>query len=261
MIFGYVVSGQLIHIRGEWAFNHAILCSAPMSEAEAHERFYAIDKALFEQPEKIYGRCNAYSRDVSRHRECKERFSLAILHSCRHIYHEVKDVLYFSNTFSFRNPSALPTFLGPLLKSSANPCFTIRSLHLEIQFCGEGDLDSWNKAIENIPIHLPNVQRLYINLDLGFTDPDDFVITYDASVPLKSCLLRGLYQLRMLPLKEVVVIIANEDWAFGQRGEEWFSSLEDELRWTMGQKQEYATEIREVLLRSRDLEVNRVSRK
>ena len=232
-----------------------------MSETEAQERFYAIDPALCEQPEKNCGLSARYSRDASRHQDCKERFSLAILHTCRQIYHEVKDVLYFSNMFSFRIPSALPTFMGSLLKSSANPCFAIRSLRLDIQLCVEDDFDEWNKTIQNIPIRLPNVQRLYINLDMDITDPDDFGTSYDASVPLKSCLLWGLYQLRVLPLKEVVVIVADEDWARGQRGEEWFGSLENELRSTMGQKQAYATEIREELLKGRELRVNRVCRK
>lgn len=258
MIFGYIVSGQLIHIRGNCFVTRATLCSAPISEVEAQERFYAMRIALFEQPDKTYGWFNENSRDGSRHKECKETFSVAILHTCRHIYHEVKDVLYFSNTFSFRDPSALPTFMGSLLKSSVNPCFTIRSLHLDIQLCGESDLDAWNKAIPTIPIRLPNVQRLYINLDLDLIDPDSFAVSYDASIPLTSCLFGGLYQLRVLPLKEVVVVIADEDWALAKRGEEWFISLGDELRWNMGQKQECATEIREELLRSREQKVDRV---
>lgn len=253
--------GHLIHVYGNKSLKDTTLCCAPVSEAQAQESFYAIDAALFEQSDKNYGWFARYSRDGSRHHECLERFSLAILHTCRQIYHEVKDVLYFSNTFSFRNSSALPTFMGSLLKSSANPYLAIRSLHLNIQICGEEDLDEWNKAIQNVPIHLPNVQRLYINLDLDIADPEEFAICYSPTVPLKYCLLGALYQLRILPLKEIVVIVADEDWAATQRGEEWFSSLEDEYRWTIGQKQEYATEIREVLFRSRELKMNRVCRK
>lgn len=70
-----------------------------------------------------------------------------------------------------------------------------------------------------------------------------------------------LYQLLVLPLKEVVVNVADEDWAVTKRGEEWFSTLEDEYRWTMGQKQEYATELREVLLRTKQLKVLHMCRK
>lgn len=253
MVFGCVVSGQLIHICYNKYADYPTLCSAPVSEAQAQEHFYAMDTALFEQPDKNYGCFGRYSRDGSRHHDCEKRFRLTILRTCRQIHHEVKDVLYFSNTFSFRDASALPKFTGSLLKSSANPCSAIRSLHLEIQIRGEKDLDEWNKAIQSIPIRLPNVQRLYINLDLDIANPDDFSVSYDASVPLKSCLL-GLYQLRVLPLKEVVVIVADEDWAITireTRGEAYFSRLEDANRWTMGQKQAYATEIREVLLRTR----------
>ena len=56
-------------------------------------------------------------------------------------------------------------------------------------------------------------------------------------------------------------IVADEDWEFTQRWQAWFSTLEKEYRWTMGQKQEYATESREVLLRNKDLKVNHVCRK
>ena len=209
MVFAYVISGQLIHVNKLWM--DTTLCSAPVSEVQAQENFHAIDAALFEQPDKEYGWFSRYSRDGSRHHECEEKFSLAILRTCRQIYHEVKDVLYFSNTFSFRDPSALPMFVGSLLKSSTNPCFVIRSLRLDIQIRVEQDLDEWNKVIRNIPIRLPNVQRLYINLDLDIADPEHFSVSYDASVPLKSCLLGELYQLRVLPLKEVVVIVADED--------------------------------------------------
>lgn len=250
MIFGCIVSGQLIHFCWNRPWDYPILCSAPVSEAQAQERFYAMETALFEQPDKYYGWPGRYSRNGSRHHGCWENFNLAILRTCRQIYHEVKDVLYFSNTFSFRDAYALPKFIGSLLKSSTNPCSAIRSLHLEIRIRREEDIDEWNKVIQNIPIRLPNVQRLYINLDLHFDDPEVFSVSYDASVPLKSCLL-GLYKLRVLPLKEVVVIVADKDWAGTFRGQAWFGSLEDEFRWTMGQKQAYATEVREALLRSR----------
>lgn len=148
-----------------------------------------------------------------------------------------------------------------LLKSSANPCFAIRSLHLEVKLCVDDDHDEWNKAIRNIPIYLPNVQRLYINVDLDIAVPDNLVLRYSAIMRSTFRLFGELYQLRVLPLKEVVVIVADEDWAFTQRRQAWFSTLEKEYRWTMGQKQEYATELREVLLRNKDLKVNHVCRK
>ena len=65
MIFGYVVGSQLIHICGDRSPNDSILCSAPISETQAQERFDAIDPDLFEQPDKSHGWSNRFSRDRS----------------------------------------------------------------------------------------------------------------------------------------------------------------------------------------------------
>lgn len=159
-IFGYVISDHLVHIYGSKQCNDTTLCSATTSEKQAQQNFYAMDPELFEQPDKTHGWFGRFSRDGSRHHHCREIFGLAILHSCRQIYHEVKDVIYFSNTFSFRKPSALPVFMGSLLKSLANPRFAVRSLHLDIQICECSDCSEWNKAIRNIPTRLPNLKRL-----------------------------------------------------------------------------------------------------
>lgn len=261
MIFGHILSGQLFHIYGDGRSDDTSLCSTPISETEAQEHFYATDPESYEQPDKTHGWLGRFSRDGSRHHGCQARFSLAILHACRQIYHEVKDVLYSSNTFSFRNPRAMPIFTSSLLRSSANSCFAIRSLRLDIQLRTDGDHKQWNKAIRNIPIDLPNVQSLCINLDLDFSDQYITFIQYSADVRPRFRLFGELYQLRVLPLKEVVVIVADEDWAVAEREEEWWSVLEVELRWTMGQKQEYATELREVLLGSKKLKVHHGCRK
>ena len=240
-------------------------CSARISETQAEQDFHAADPELFELPDKTHGWFGRFSQVGSRHHDCQEKFSLAILNTCRQIYHEVKDVVYFANTFSFRHPRALPVFMSSLLKSSTNPRFAIRSLHLDIQLRKGSDHDEWNKAIRNIPTHLPNVQRLYINLDLDLdsdiADPDYLIIRYSAIMRSGYRFVGELYQLLVLPLKEVVVNVADEDWAVTKRGEEWFSTLEDEYRWTMGQKQEYATELREVLLRTKQLKVLHMCRK
>ena len=261
MIFGYVIGGQLIHIYGYKRSEVTTRCCALISENEAQEHFYATDPELFEQPDKTHGWSGRFSRDSSRHYDCQEKFSLSILRVCRQIYHEVKDVLYFANTFSFRNPTALQNFTSQLLKSSANPLFTIRSLHLDIQLCDLDDHLAWNNAIRNIPIYLPNVRSLYINLDMDIDDLDHLMVDYDVLMCLPVRYIWELYQLRVLPLKEVVVIVADEDWAIAESGQEWFSTLEDECRWTMGQKQGYATEIREVLLRRKKLKLHPKCRK
>lgn len=252
-----MIGGQLIHVYGNKPVDVSkrsrltTRCSARISETQAEQDFHAADPELFELPDKTHGWFGRFSQVGSRHHDCQEKFSLAILNTCRQIYHEVKDVVYFANTFSFRHPRALPVFMSSLLKSSANPRFAIRSLHLDIQLREESDHDEWNKAIRIIPKHLPNVQRLYINLDLDIADLDYLIIHYSAIMRSTFRLLGELYQLRVLPLKVVVVNVADEDWAVTERGEEWFSNLEDECRWTMGQKQEYATELREVLLRTK----------
>lgn len=69
-------------------------------------------------------------------------------------------------------------------------------------------------------------------------------------------LVGELYQLHVLPLEEVGVIVADEDWAHREGYGRRFSRLENMFRWTMGQKQEYATELREVLLRRKQLKVH-----
>ena len=94
--------------------------------------------------------------------------------------------------------------MKPLLKSSASPCFAIRSLHLEVKLCVDEDHDEWNKAIRNIPTYLPNIQCLYINVDLDIAVLDYLVICYSVVMRSTFCLFGELYQLRVLPLKEVV---------------------------------------------------------
>ncbi|KAF6233831.1 hypothetical protein HO173_008043 [Letharia columbiana] len=195
---------------------------------KAQEHFYATHPGSFEQPDKTHGFRSRSSQDGSRHHECQENFSLAILQTCRQIYHEVKDVLYFSNTFSFRNPPALPLFASSLLKSSANPRFATRSLHLSIQLRHGSDHDEWNIAIRHIPIYIRTVQSLCINLNLDIADPDYLVIQYSAIMSSTFHLVGEPYQLRFLPLKTLVVIVADEDWAVTRRREERFSTLEDE---------------------------------
>ncbi len=176
----------VVHIYGDRNSNDRVLCSAPISEIQAH--FWATDPELFEQPDKIHGRLNRFSRDRSRRYNCQVRFSLA---------------LFF--------------------KFSVNPRFAIRSLHLEIKLCTDDDHDELNKAIRHIPTHLPDVQRLYIHLDMDIALQDSLVF---------HC----TYQLGLLPLKEIVV---DKVWTFTQCRQAWFGAFEKEYRWCVGHKREY----------------------
>lgn len=110
--------------------------------------------------------------------------------------------------------------MGSLLKSSANSCLATRSLHLDIQICECGDYNEWNKAIRNLATHLPNIQHLYINLDLDFND--GLLRIHSAMKPTTWRSAGKLYQLDVLPLDEGVLVVADEDWAHGDRHEGWW---------------------------------------
>ena len=233
-------------------FTHC-LCQAEHSEKEAERIFAASTEPWFstgiESRHKTcyppYFRDGCFRCDKKKEiaTESYAQLSLAFLRCCRQMYQEARSVVFSKSTFSFTYSSDLPLFFSGLRSHTQ---FAIRSLHLDLVVSNILDEKWWNRAFAHISKNFKSLQHIYINIDQR-PEMVGYLTQWKFEQLAECSLLRRLRTLRHLKLKTVTIIISD---CHILHCDEISAEGEAEMshRWTMMHKQEWAENIRRVLL-------------
>ncbi|KAL9127272.1 MAG: hypothetical protein Q9217_003807 [Psora testacea] len=225
-------------------------CIAKSSEADTQKKFFDADPTKMKyQVEANNGRHDeCYCLGHGKHNWKSRTIALAILRTCRQIYHEAKYIPIVSNTFAFNCPIVLSHFVQSMSKMSLKSHLAVRSLLLEMNVRHSDNESSWAAAIRNSLQRLRNLRSVSINVNQFFCDCWIEQCGYE---------LRGVNELWMailsmgiMKLKEATVVIGDEYFLDGKLTSLPWSVRPsgDERRWTLKEKQDWAKVVRAMLL-------------
>lgn len=170
--------------------------------------------------------------------------SLSLLRVCRQTYEEASFLLWTTNTFSFEDSLTLKSFISGRNSVQRNQ---LNAIHLDSQW-GQVALDAWAKLMT--PAFLKNFSGLrtfHATYDQNFNCGGHWqrqmpaLSICDQDIDPCEDMKGPVKRMRVLPLKHVTVIIADEV------GLEMSPAMDD-FRWTVGQKREVADLLRRKLL-------------
>ena len=117
------------------------------------------------------------------------------------MYHEARNAIYTANIFKIDEAR-----LGVLfLQRISNYSLTLRSVHLNICVLWRDDERQWDITLLELATNCKTLQNLYIDVRDNFRDDLEFkTLRYGLSVGKRS-FLRGLLQLKKLPLKTLEI--------------------------------------------------------
>ena len=232
-IYEFCIAGETIHIFEAWSGEKVMInriCCAEISEREAER--------VLEDPTPIASR-DKKDPDIQevhdRHIACGTTTNvfcsnkLALLRSCRQIYLEAREVLYFRNTFSFFTPNTCLRFYLSLQRLKQQQ---IRQIHLKIFPWDYSDLKDWNTII-----------RLMVEGQLGIKHVSlDF--NSASLIPRKGCgseMMELFKKLEKFDLRSATVIVSNQAVA---RNAPW-----EEPDKTLGRNRARSKHIRSALIK------------
>ena len=139
---------------------------------------------------------------------------IAILLSCRQIYHETIYTIYATNTFSFGSPRSLRAFISTIGHGPATNNLAIRKIHLDIRIDLREDEYDWNKTLSLMVKKLPGLNNVSISIDqypywYGIADLRSFTDPAQGS----NFFLRGILKLRELPLSGLILIVTDSGYS------------------------------------------------
>lgn len=171
---------------------------------------------------------------------------LRFLRTCKQIYEEAKLVPYTSNTFSFSRPRSVRAFLvGDQLRGPFINARKIRKAHFELAIRSGFDETAWASAMDVVASEVKSLQRVYVDID--YRPSTTFLTQRGYSNPTTNPFVRGLLQLRELPLRTVTIVLSDGEARFaGALGLSAY--LEQQFRWSMAQKREWVEFMRYKLL-------------
>ena len=228
-----------------------IACCEKSSEEEAQKNFDSADPTVtkwnVEANENRHFACYQYPRSKTK-KHYNDRINLAFLRCCRQMYHEAKYIPYSTNTFGIHCHHILGRFVDFLVRSPTKLHLALRSLYLDMAVVHPGNAKDWATAI-NVKI----VKRLKLLqcIHIGFEQmpclckADQLVFTSSSS----NRLLSSIKELQKMKLRSATVVIT--DSHFGERAWGWseYPMLEEMYRWKLEDKQTWAKEAREHILR------------
>ena len=177
---------------------------------------------------------------------------LRFLRTCHQLYDETKNVCYKINIFSFDDFNCLVSCVNKLSWLSY-----IRNIRICIRYWDNRLGPATDGAMYHISSKLTSLQRIYIDLE----GSQSFCLRgYDQRFEEASHLTKYLLSFARPALKAVGVVITDADfYSFKNiaRMSIVFDDLsEQDIRWTMMQKQEYSRFIRNALLQHRGKETS-----
>lgn len=287
-IYGFLYSGHIIQILQD---DHLHLCEfEQLTEGEGTPRLKDPDAPLehyvceCSRGEQYPGNQDpiAILRDVIKVKvlgqPCEgcshsKKLDISLLQSCRQLHYEARRVLYFTNTFSFKNPRTLHVF-GK--RSSHTDKIAIRDLRLVMNLpkankeslfktrmgCLPLDEIEWSEAIcltvVNQLTRLQNIE-LYIVRGTNFSGVEQ--AERDRSLSARSNeWVTFILELRHLPLSSAKIVVHDWDYVFWPSLFEARTMIEQdsieqgernlpELRWSLALKKRWADYARRVILR------------
>lgn len=103
-------------------------------------------------------------------------YSIALVYTCKQVYHEAILIPYQKNTFSFDDRGTLNQFLMTQTPVSRTVELAqikrraIRSLQLHAIYMNWHDVDEWNTTSYNVVKYLKSLEHLELFIDLAFHD-------------------------------------------------------------------------------------------
>lgn len=267
MIYKHVLPGhQVIHVEGmRWGQGtfRVSPCDEDTTEKEAELQFQIApkDRDPF-SPSKSDRHSDCWS---FRHRKKytyigEEDLILSVdtslLSSCRQIYHEAKYTLYATNTFSFRSPESLRSFMCSVGRGPAANNLAIRNVHLSISIAFREDEYTWNKALLLLVKKLPCLTNVCVTVDQKFNLRRSQVgiagvqRVFTDPATGNNFFLRGILELRKLPLSGLVLIVAEIGYPDPPGEWTWMITEDATSRWTQAQKVEWARFVKAAVLKS-----------
>lgn len=256
MIYNHVLPGQqAIHVEHRpWKQGKFYLgpCYATSTEKENERKFHMAPEDRNSSLSSLFGQHDhCWSVIEGGPHGAKCGLDIALLLSCRQIYHEAKYTFYATNTFSFESARALRAFMCRVERGPAANNLAIRKLHLEIQTGLIQDEYTWNKALSLMVRKLPGVNKVSVTIDRYpywydsggqrmFTDP----------ATGSNFFLRGILQLRKLPLSGLGLIVTDSGGVDDGTIEASMAAEELATQWTHAQRVEWARFVKGAVLRS-----------
>ena len=127
-------------------------------------------------------------------------------------------------------------------QSPLNLNLALRNVQLTIVIIHDDMEKNWNKLLRQMRTRLPNIQRLYVKLELSVLESSTEQYRYSNKSQGREQLIHEIYGLCALPLKEVVVLLDDEDWGWGAGG------AARDYQWTRAQQLAYSRDVRKALL-------------
>ena len=161
---------------------------------------------------------------------------IASLRACRQIYHDAKQVVYSANTFEFFNPKIILLFIRCLDVSYRN--LALRSVVLNIYVDNYRERE-WDNVFRELADNFKNLRHLHIEIDeVIWSKP---WTRRHSPAYRNSPFLRGLLELKQLPLKTVELVMVDRG-IYGDPISQYI--------WTIAQKQEWAQRMKSAILGS-----------
>ncbi|CAD6591721.1 MAG: hypothetical protein ASARMPREDX12_005390 [Alectoria sarmentosa] len=267
MIYEHALPGhQVIHVEGmQWGQETLRLspCDEDTTEKEAELEFQTCPKdrdplSIISSDRHID--CWNFWRDERDTYFSEPTLDISLLSSCRQIYHEAKYTLYATNTFSFRLPETLRSFMWSVGRGSAANNLAIRNVHLSIGIAVRQDEYTWNKALSLLVKKLPCLTNVCVIVDQDFRWPSPQVGTsgvqrvFTDPATGNNFFLRGILELRKLPLSGLVCIVAKIGYPYPttKYGRIIAEVIAEDAtsQWTQFQKVEWARFVKAAVLKS-----------
>ena len=164
--------------------------------------------------------------------------SFASLCTCRQLYLEARNVLYSVNTFTVGCPKALGLFIRCL--DISHHSLAVRDLRLTVNVDNRNEEREWDNTFQVLAENLENLRHIRIIVNERIWDR--YYPVYRRHIPAsgKGSFLRGLLELKKLPLKTIELVMT----------ETYYSSSPSKYFWTNDQKREWAQSMKSAILGS-----------
>lgn len=172
-----------------------------------------------------------------------DRYGLpvAVPATCRQIYHDAKNVLYSANCFSFRHPKLVGSFIRRL-DCVSNRSLAVRSVHLFVLIRDRNQERKWDNSLHALAENLKNLRHIYIEVAEYLWNGYNYHHPRHSPAYGKRGFLRGLLELKNLPLKTVELVVGDN---MNVR-----ETLDKRYVWTNAQKQDWAQSMKSAILSS-----------
>ena len=166
------------------------------------------------------------------------KLPLAFLRTCRQVYHEARNAIYTANIFEIGKARVGGLFLQRI----SNYSLTLRSVHLNIRVSTRDVERQWDNTLLELATNCKTLQNLYMDIKDNLRNDLDYkTLQYGPAVG-KRAFLRGLLQLKKLPLKTLeiwvdeghphhhhpLVKVNDYSWMLDQR-REWAQSMKSAI--------------------------------